>query len=115
MKPISTKAILRRWPGVSEDIDVVKEQFPERKCRFSYAREPLSLFAKVADDMRATYPLFPQDKKRADKIISMVSDGGKTWPIFVEADTLFIMEGRHRVVAFRAVQKDSLDVIYVAP
>jgi len=115
MTPISKNDILCRWPGVARDIDVIRGDFPGGNCEFFYAREPLGRFSEVADDMAATYPLFPKDKRRTAKITSKLRGGEESWPIFVEADSLFIVEGRHRVVAFRACNMPFVDVIYVMP
>lgn len=67
-----------------------------------YKKEPIDLYEKDATEMLATYDEFPKDKKRTDKIIKILKKGGDPLPIYVEKDDKhnFVMEGRHRIIAF---------------
>ena len=62
---------------------------------------PIETFGNAIDSMLSSYQHFPQDKKRTDKILKALKEGEKPLPIYVEkdADDLFILEGRHRIVA----------------
>lgn len=63
----------------------------------------LSEFRKQIDEMEATYEEFPKDKKRSQRIYNKIKEGAPPQPIFIEKEdpTLFVMEGRHRMVAFK--------------
>jgi len=67
-----------------------------------YKSEPMSLYEKSAKEMYESYDEFPKDKKRTDKIIKLLKKGESPLPIYVEKDDPynFVMEGRHRMVAF---------------
>lgn len=59
-------------------------------------------FYQMAQDMLGTYEEFPEDEVRTRKILKAIQAGEPVLPVFVEdGDTThFIMEGRHRIVAF---------------
>ena len=67
-----------------------------------YVKEPMSNYVQSAKEMLNTYEEFPQDKKRTDKIMRLLKSGKDYLPVYVEKDDKdnFIMEGRHRIVAF---------------
>lgn len=67
-----------------------------------YKSEPMSLYEKSAKEMYESYDEFPKDKKRTDKIIKLLKKGERPLPIYVEKGDPhnFVMEGRHRMVAF---------------
>lgn len=67
-----------------------------------YKVESMELYRQDAIDMLNSYDEFPEDKKRTDKIISLLKRGEKPLPIYVEKNDTnnFVMEGRHRMVAF---------------
>lgn len=60
------------------------------------------VFYQMAQDMIGTYEEFPEDEARTRKILKAIQAGEPVLPVFVEDGdaTHFIMEGRHRIVAF---------------
>lgn len=60
------------------------------------------VFYQMAQDMIGTYEEFPEDEARTRKILKAIQSGEPVLPVFVEDGdpTHFIMEGRHRIVAF---------------
>ncbi len=64
--------------------------------------ESIQLYCQDAIEMLNSYDEFPKDKKRTDKIISLLKKGETALPIYVEKNdnNNFVMEGRHRMVAF---------------
>lgn len=70
---------------------------------------PIGVFIKQIEEMEGTFLEFPEDEDRVNKILSLIKDGEEANPVYVEEDDAanFIMEGRHRIVAFhRAGLKD---------
>lgn len=65
--------------------------------------------------MESTYDEFLDEEKRSKYILSLLEKGDKVMPIFVENDDedRFIMEGRHRIVAFMWYGLKEIPVIYV--
>lgn len=63
----------------------------------------IDTFAKQINEMEETYKEFPLEKKRTQKIFDKLNNGEMPQPIYVGKDDPdnFIMEGRHRVVAFK--------------
>lgn len=78
--------------------------------------EPISKFYQQAEEMLNTYEEFPEDGKRTQRISNMLSKGEGILPIYVEANDphLFVMEGRHRMVAFLLAGYDKIPVAYVS-
>ena len=68
----------------------------------TYQKESIKLYENAAKEMYDSYDEFPKDKKRTDKIIRLLKKGQSALPIYVEKDDPhnFVMEGRHRMVAF---------------
>lgn len=64
--------------------------------------EPIDRFLNQIKEMYASYDEFPEDADRTNRIVQLIKGGEKPLPIYVEADdpSLFVMEGRHRMVAF---------------
>jgi len=76
---------------------------------------PASVFEHQVLEMIDSYKHFPKDKERTKKIMNIVRAGGKPQPVFVEANdpSHFILEGRHRIVAFFLLDMPIVPVIYV--
>lgn len=68
----------------------------------NYQKESIALYKQSAKEMYESYDEFPKDKKRTEKIIKLLKNGNEALPIYVEQDDPhnFVMEGRHRMVAF---------------
>lgn len=77
--------------------------------------ESISKYEKQIKEMYATYDEFPQDAKRTQKIRKLLNNGEKMLPIYVEAndESFFVMEGRHRMVAFWLNGFKEIPVAYV--
>lgn len=75
---------------------------------------PISIFLKQIKEMESTYKEFPKDKKRTEKIFKLLESGNSIQPIYVEDGdkSLFVMEGRHRMVAFLWKGFEEIDVCF---
>lgn len=75
---------------------------------------PISIFLKQIKEMESTYKEFPKDKKRTEKIFKLLESGKSIQPIYVEDGdkSLFVMEGRHRMVAFLWKGLEEIDVCF---
>lgn len=101
-----------RWPGIEADLAAV-DQWLQAETVYRFVAEPMARFIDRAQDLLDTYPNFPADKARTDAILATVQDGAEPWPIFVDSEDDFIMEGRHRIVAFHILGLTTIPVIYV--
>ena len=79
-------------------------------------QEPISKFMRQIKEMYSTYDEFPQDAERTGIISSLIKQGEDPFPIYVEANDPynFVMEGRHRMVAFWQLGMESIPVAYVS-
>jgi hypothetical protein len=68
---------------------------------FEYAAIPISKMLKQINEMRSTFEEFPKDAKRASKILKLYKNKAKILPVVIEKNdvNLFVMEGRHRMMA----------------
>lgn len=87
---------------------------PLENLNFVYRLIPISLFAKQAEDMSGTYDEFPKDRRRTNKILKLIKSQ-PLYPVFIEEGDVnnFIMEGRHRIVAFWQSGVQKVPVFYV--
>lgn len=99
------KASIAEWLGCPSD-DVVIE----------HRREPMSLYTTQAQEMLATYEDFPEDGARTDRILALLKSGAEKLPVYVGQDDKhnFVMEGRHRLVAFLLLGLKELTVARVS-
>ena len=83
--------------------------------KFFYKEEPISKFENTIKEMESTYDEFPDEYKRTRKIYKLLKNGEKPKAIFIKLKDKdnFIMEGRHRIVAFKWLDLDKVPVIYV--
>ena len=79
-------------------------------------QEPIEKFIKQIREMYGTYLEFPKDEKRTDRILKLLKRGADPLPIYVEAGDphLFVMEGRHRMVAFWLAGMKTIPVAYAS-
>lgn len=70
--------------------------------RFKNENASIERFLPLIHDLIATYQQFPKEEERTSRIIRLLKSGGQPLPVFIDEDDGhdFIMEGRHRVVAF---------------
>jgi hypothetical protein len=66
--------------------------------------------------MYGTYDEFPEDEERTNRILKLLKRGAQPLPIYVEAGDpdFFVMEGRHRMVAFWLAEMKTIPVAYVS-
>ena len=97
--------------SVSEWINV-----PVGEIKIEMVAEPISKFKTQIIEMYNTYDEFPQDAKRTNKIVNLLKQGAPALPVWVEKDDphLFVMEGRHRMVAFYLLGLTEILVAYVS-
>lgn len=76
---------------------------------------PLSIIEKDIVEMLGTYDEFPKDRKRTEKIIKAIQETGNIYPVYIEKNDPFnfVMEGRHRMVAFYLLGMKEIPVCYV--
>jgi archaellum component FlaC len=86
------------------------------KLSVTVKQEPIEKFIKQIREMYGTYDEFPEDEKRTNRILKLLKSGANPLPIYVEAGDpyLFVMEGRHRMVAFWLAEMKSIPVAYVS-
>lgn len=79
-------------------------------------QEPISKFVNQIKEMYSTFDEFPVDKARTDKIVTAIKSGEKPLPVYVEINdpNLFVMEGRHRMVAFYLLGMKQIPVAYAS-
>lgn len=73
-----------------------------QELQLRLTRLPSEKFYQMVQEMLGTYEEFPEDEARTRKILKAIQSGEPVLPVFVEDGdpTHFIMEGRHRIVAF---------------
>ena len=93
------------WLGTSAD-----------NVKVELKKEPISKFEKQIKEMHGTYDEFPKDARRTNKILNQLKRGEEVLPIYVEKNDkhLFVMEGRHRMVAFWLNKMKEIPVAYVS-
>lgn len=91
------------WMGVSRDA-----------LRLVERNESIDRFASQIDSMLASYAHFPDEFRRTKAVLRALKSGEPALPVFVEEGGDFIMEGRHRIVAFHLLGLESVPVITVS-
>lgn len=63
----------------------------------------INFFDNQINEMEQSYKEFPLEKKRTQKIFDKLNNGEMPQPIYIGKDDPhnYIMEGRHRIVAFK--------------
>jgi GNAT superfamily N-acetyltransferase len=86
------------------------------KLKMVVKQEPIEKFIKQIREMYGTYDEFPEDEERTNRILKLLKKGSKPLPIYVEDGDpdLFVMEGRHRMVAFWLAGMKTIPVAYVS-
>ena len=79
-------------------------------------QEPIDKFLGQIKEMHGTFGEFPKDERRTNKILRLLKQGATPMPMYVEQDDpdLFVMEGRHRMVAFWLASAKTVPVAYVS-
>lgn len=78
--------------------------------------EPIEKFLEEIKSMHATYEEFPEDAERTKRILRHLKNGADPLPMYVARDDEhnFVMEGRHRMVAFFLHGMKKVPVCYVS-
>jgi hypothetical protein len=114
-----------RYPGIEPDLDDVgKWPWLNGSLSYKFTTEPMSKFSEIASDLLACQvkptgfvlareeQWRKKDVARTNKIIKTLRAGSPQWPIFLD-DENSILEGRHRLVAFFALNLTEVPVVYV--
>jgi pyrimidine deaminase RibD-like protein/GNAT superfamily N-acetyltransferase len=86
------------------------------KIKIVVKQEPIAKFIRQIREMYGTYDEFPEDEERTNRILRLLKRGEQPMPIYVEANDpdLFVMEGRHRMVAFWLAGMKTIPVAYAS-
>ncbi|WP_404666647.1 hypothetical protein [Roseateles asaccharophilus] len=78
--------------------------------------EPIQQFMTQIQQMMESYPEFPAEARRTDKIERLLRAGKPAWPVYVERgdQSSFVMEGRHRIVALYRMGVETIQVCRAA-
>lgn len=88
---------------------------PTNALDLTVAHEPIAPFMSQVREMLASYDLFPHEARRTQRIERGLNTGEPMRPIYIEADDphRFILEGRHRIVAFHRLGRETVPVCRV--
>lgn len=86
------------------------------KLKIIVKQEPIEKFIKQIREMYGTYDEFPEDRERTESILELLKNGAQPMPVYVEEGDrdYFVMEGRHRMVAFWLAGMKTIPVAYVS-
>lgn len=102
----------------ADDMKAVADWFHTTvdNLEITVVQEPIHKFINQIENMKQSYGTFPKDVKRTKKVISDIKSSNKLYPIYVEKNDphFFIMEGRHRIVAFMILGIKTIPVAYVS-
>lgn len=86
------------------------------KLNIVVKQEPIEKFINQIREMYGTYDEYPKDEERTNRILKLLKHGAKPLPMYVEKDDtdLFVMEGRHRMVAFWLAGMKTVPIAYVS-
>lgn len=122
-KPICNGVFASSFEGQSEkviraDIKDVSEWMgcKEKELLLRPSLLPAEKFRVMVDEMIGTFDEFPEDKERTEVILKKIQSGEPCLPVFIEENDphLFVMEGRHRMVAFMLAGIESIPVVFVS-
>ena len=88
---------------------------PIEEIKYYYKEEPITMFRDTIEEMESTYDEFIDERDRTEHIVDLLENGNPPMAIFIELNDKdnFIMEGRHRIVAFSWFGLDKVPVVYV--
>ena len=88
---------------------------PIDEIKYYYKEEPITMFMDTIEEMESTYDEFIDERDRTEHIVDLLESGNPPMAIFIELNDKdnFIMEGRHRIVAFSWFGLDKVPVVYV--
>lgn len=101
------------------DIDDVADWLGIAACELDLqtSNEPIDQFITQIAEMESSYLEFPEDYERTWLIEKLLLAGAHPFPVYVERQDSanFIMEGRHRIVAFHRIGLTKVPVCRVSP
>ena len=110
-------ALVEQFPGIEADLRDVADWIgcdpALADFAFDVIVEPASVFAERVQGMLETYSEFPKDAARTRKIVAALKRGEPQRPVFVDARDGFLLEGRHRIVAFHLAGLAEVPTVYV--
>lgn len=97
-----------------EDLKHVCDWLKSDKIEVELKILPIKIFAKQIEEMEGTFLEFPEDEERVDAIFNLIQQGDIANPVYVEQgdSQMFIMEGRHRIVAFHRANLKEIEVCF---
>ena len=117
-EPANKQGVAEGSEHNQQDLDDVADWMNTTPDKLSVEvkQEPIEKFIKQIREMYGTYDEFPEDEDRTNRILKLLKRGAKPLPIYVEAGDphLFVMEGRHRMVAFWLAEMKTIPVAYVS-
>lgn len=77
--------------------------------------EPIEYFLKDILECLDSHDEFPDDARRTNIIMKDIMRTGEVYPVYVEFgdSNKFVMEGRHRMIAFHLLGYQEIPVCYV--
>lgn len=77
---------------------------------------PAEIFRELVNGLVESYDQFPAERRRMQKILEEIENGAPPLPVFIEEDDPenFIMEGRHRIVAFLMAGLPTVPVLFAS-
>lgn len=77
---------------------------------------PAETFRELVSGLVDSYDHLPGERKRMQKILKEIENGAPLLPVFIEEDDPenFIMEGRHRIVAFLLAGVTTVPVMFAS-
>lgn len=80
------------------------------------ANLPAERFHDLVEGLLASYAKCPAEKRRMEKILNKIQSGEPLLPVFIEENDPdnFIMEGRHRIVAFCIAKTPVIPVVFAS-
>ena len=97
-----------------DDINNIYEWFRDSTIYFEFKMENINKFKNQIEEMESTLNEFPEDLCRIEHIlIAIMLQDEPIYAIFVDKNNDFILEGRHRIVAFSRLNLTEIPVYYV--
>ena len=106
-----------QYPFFSEDdLKNVSEWLNRdlNEIKFEFINEDIDKFKKQITEMENSITFQIDDRDRVELIVDFLEDGNPPYAIFVDKKDNFILEGRHRIVAFHRFDLKIIPVYYVS-
>lgn len=123
---MTREELVARFPGIEPDLAAV-DDWMGGPVRYRLTTEPMARFAERAQELLDYQQAEPtglvspreerdrkKDRARTSRIMKAIRGGAPQWPIFLDTEDGFIMEGRHRIVAFFLLGLRSIPVVHVS-